>query len=181
MRGRLVVWGAIRTTTDERKHHTMSDTRTTSGTGDRAAAEGGFSAEERAAMKARSAELKAEAKRGKAADKAAADEASVLEKIANMAEPDRGMAERLMALVADAAPELLPKLYYGQPGWAKAGKVVVFFRSGLGDKERYSTLGFSGEAKLDEDGGLWPTSYALDHLTDEGASTIAKLVARAAG
>jgi len=159
----------------------MSDTRTTSGTGDRTKAEGGFSAEERAAMKARSAELKAEAKRGKAADKEAADAASVLEKIADMAQPDRAMAERLMAIVADVAPGLLPKLYYGQPGWAKSGKVVVFFRSGLGDKERYSTLGFSGAAQLDDDGGLWPTSYALDHLTDDGAETIAKLVVRAAG
>ena len=159
----------------------MSDTRTTSGTGDRTKAEGGFSAEERAAMKARSAELKAEAKRGKAADKEAADEASVLAKLAEMAEPDRAMAERLMAIVADVAPGLLPKLYYGQPGWAKSGKVVVFFRSGLGDKERYSTLGFSGAAQLDDDGGLWPTSYALDHLTDDGADTIAKLVVRAAG
>ena len=154
---------------------------TTPKTTDRAKSEGVFSAEERTAMKERAAELKEEAKRGKAADKAAADEASVLAKIATMAESDRAMAERLMALVADAAPGLSPKLYYGQPGWAKAGKVVVFFRSGLGDKERYSTVGFSGEAQLDDYGGLWPTAYALDHLTDERAATIADLVRRAAG
>ena len=159
----------------------MSTSQANSETTGRASSEGSFSAEERAAMKSRAAELKADAKRGKAADKTAADEASVLAKIANMAEPDRGMAERLMALVAAAAPELLPKLYYGQPGWAKSGKVVVFFRSGLGDKERYSTLGFSGGAQLDDDGGLWPTSYALDHLTDDGAAMIADLVRRAAG
>jgi hypothetical protein len=142
---------------------------------------GGFSAEERAAMKARAAELKAEARRGKAEDKAAAEKAAVDEKIAAMQQPDRGMAERLNAIVADAAPQLLPKLYYGQPGWAKAGKVVVFFRSGQDDKERYSTLGFSSQAALDEDGGLWPTSYALDHLDDAGAASIAELVRRAAG
>jgi hypothetical protein len=142
---------------------------------------GGFSAEERAAMKARAAELKAEARRGKAEDKAAAEKAAVDEKIAAMQQPDRGMAERLNAIVADAAPQLLPKLYYGQPGWAKAGKVVVFFRSGQDDKERYSTLGFSSQATLDEDGGLWPTSYALDHLDDAGAASIAELVRRAAG
>jgi hypothetical protein len=142
---------------------------------------GGFSAEERAAMKARAAELKAEARRGKAEDKAAAEKAAVDEKIAAMQQPDRGMAERLNAIVADAAPQLLPKLYYGQPGWAKAGKVVVFFRSGQDDKERYSTLGFSSQATLDEDGGLWPTSYALDHLDDAGAAAIAELVRAAAG
>jgi hypothetical protein len=142
---------------------------------------GGFSAEERAAMKARAAELKADARRGKAEEKAAADKAAVDEKIAAMQQPDRGMAERLGQIVVDVAPELLPKLYYGQPGWAKAGKVVVFFRSGQDDKERYSTLGFSAQATLDEDGGLWPTSYALDHLDDAGAATIAELVRRAAG
>jgi hypothetical protein len=142
---------------------------------------GGFSAEERAAMKARVAELKADARRGNAEEKAAADKAAVDEKIAAMQQPDRGMAERLGQIVVDVAPELLPKLYYGQPGWAKAGKVVVFFRSGQDDKERYSTLGFSAQATLDEDGGLWPTSYALDHLDDAGAATIAELVRRAAG
>jgi hypothetical protein len=139
----------------------------------------GFSAEERAAMKARAAELKADAKRGRAEDKAAAEKATMMKKIAEMPQPDRGMAERLHGIVTDAAPDLLPKLYYGQPGWSRAGKVVVFFRSGQMDKERYSTLGFSADANLDAAGGLWATAYALTEITDEGATTIAELVRKA--
>ena len=141
---------------------------------------GQFSAEERAAMKDRAAELKAEGRRGSAEEKAAADAAAVAAKIAEMPQPDRSTAERLHTIVTDAAPDLLPKLYYGQPGWANAaGKVIVFFRSGLVDKARYSTLGFSVQAKLDEEGGLWPTSYALEEVTDDSAKTIAKLVEKA--
>ncbi|GLK18778.1 DUF1801 domain-containing protein [Herbiconiux flava] len=145
-----------------------------------AAQDGGFSAEERAAMKSRAAELKAEARSGKAAEKAAADAAAVEAKIAEMPEPDRVMAERLQALVAEAAPALQPKLYYGQPGWAKSGKVVVFFRSGLMDKARYSTLGFSENAALDDETGLWPTSYALERLDDAAAARIRDLIVTAA-
>ena len=130
-------------------------------------------------MKQRAAELKAEGRRAGAAEKAAADAAAVQAKIAEMPQPDRATAERLHTIVTDAAPELLPKLYYGQPGWAKAGKVIVFFRSGLMDKARYSTLGFSVQAKLDDAGGLWPTSYAVEQLTDDSANTIADLVKRA--
>jgi len=130
-------------------------------------------------MKERAAELKADARRGSAADKAAADAAAVQAKIAEMPEPDRSAAERLHAIVTDAAPELSPKLYYGQPGWANAGKVIVFFRSSLMDKARYSTLGFSVHAKLDEKGGLWPSAYALERLTDDGAKTISELVQKA--
>src|SRR6478735_2923295 len=141
--------------------------------------EGRFSPEERAAMKDRAAELKAEVRRASAEEKAAADAAAVQAKIAEMPQPDRATAERLHTIVTDAAPELLPKLYYGQPGWAKAGKVIVFFRSGLMDKARYSTLGFSVQAKLDDAGGLWPTSYAVEQLTDDSANTIADLVKRA--
>lgn len=152
-----------------------------SGSTEKETTSGSFSAEERAAMKERAAELKAEAKRGRADDKLAAEKADMLAKIAAIPQPDRGMAERLLEIVAESAPDLTPKLYYGQPGWARAGKVVVFFRSGLGDKERYSTLGFSSEASLDDDGGLWPTSYALDHLTDAGAKKIAALVKKAVG
>ncbi|KQQ92634.1 hypothetical protein ASF62_12385 [Leifsonia sp. Leaf325] len=148
---------------------------------DGASASGGFSAEERVAMKQRAAELKAEARRGSAAEKAAAEEAAVMAKIAAMQQPDRDLAERLHAIVTDAAPELSPKLYYGQPGWAQNGKVIVFFRSGLDDKARYSTLGFSVNAKLDNDAGLWPSSYALDHLTDESAELIGRMVRRAVG
>ena len=141
---------------------------------------GRFSAEERAALKDRAVELKAEGRRASAEEKAAADAAAVQAKIADMPQPDRSTAERLQTIVADAAPDLLPKLYYGQPGWAKAGgKVIVFFRSGLVDKARYSTLGFSVQAKLDEKGGLWPTAYALEEVTDDNAKTIAKLVKKA--
>ncbi|WP_440710507.1 DUF1801 domain-containing protein [Herbiconiux sp. YIM B11900] len=141
----------------------------------------GFSAEEKAAMRDRAAELKADAKRGKAEEKAAADAATMREKIEGMPQPDRGMAERLHGIVAEAAPDLLPKLFYGQPAWTRGGKPVVFFRSGQQDKERYSTLGFSSQANLDDPNGLWPTSYALTEITDDTAPTIARLVARAAG
>ena len=140
----------------------------------------GFSAEERAAMKARAAEIKAESRKG-GGSKAAKDEAAVLEKIAEMAEPDRGIAERLHALIGDAAPELAPKLWYGQPAYAQGGKVVCFFRSGQGDKERYSTFGFSTEAQLDDESGLWPTSFALTHLSEQGEAAIRDLVRRAVG
>ena len=140
----------------------------------------GFSAEERAAMKDRAAELKAESRRSSAAEKVAADEKAMKAKIAEMPNSDREMAERLHQIVSDTAPDLQPRLYYGQPGWARAGKVIVFFRSGQMDKARYSTLGFSVDANLDEPSGLWPSSYALDHLTDGSAKVIAGLVAKAA-
>lgn len=139
----------------------------------------GFSEEERAAMKERAAELKAEACSGRGSKKAAADEAAVLSKIAEMASPDRALAERLHTIVTAAAPELSPKLWYGQPAYAKAGKVVCFFRSGQVDKERYSTFGFSTEADLDDDSGIWPTSYALTELSEAGEKTITELVKKA--
>lgn len=139
----------------------------------------GFSAQERAAMKARNAELKAEARREKDAQKAAADAEDVRAKIASMPDGDREMAERLHALVAAVAPGLAPKLYYGQPGYARGGKVVVFFRSGQQDKLRYSTFGLSPEAALDESDGLWPTSYALIDPTDAGWKQIEDIVRRA--
>ncbi len=140
---------------------------------------GGFSAEERAAMKARSKELKAEARSGRSAKKAAADEAAVLAAIAKMEQPDRALAERVHAVVTAAAPDLAPRLWYGQPAYAKAGKTVCFFRSGQVDKERYSTFGFSVEANLDEDDGMWPTSYALTELTEAGAKKLEALVRKA--
>jgi len=141
--------------------------------------EAGFSTEERVAMKQRAAELKAEARRATAAEKLAAEKDAFDEKIAGMPSSDRVMAERLSSIVAKASPDLQPKLYYGQPGWARDGKVVVFFRSGIMDKARYSTLGFSEEAALDESDGIWPTSYALDHLSDAAATAIAERIARA--
>lgn len=141
---------------------------------------GGFSEEERAAVKERAAELKREVNRGRG-DKAAAGELDVLSKIAEMEAPDRAVAERIHAIVTTNAPELSPKLWYGQPAYARKGKVVCFFRSGHVDKERYSTFGFTTEAKLDSDGGLWPTSYAVTELSDEAEKTITTLVKKAVG
>ncbi|WP_229071205.1 DUF1801 domain-containing protein [Actinoplanes sp. DH11] len=138
-----------------------------------------MSAAERAAVKNRAAELRAEARRGKSAGKAAADAADVLAKIAEMAQPDRAVAERLHALVAETTTELTPKLWYGQPAWARDGKVVCFFRSGQGDKERYSTFGFSTAANLDEENGMWATSFAITELTEQAETLIKKLVRKA--
>jgi uncharacterized protein YdhG (YjbR/CyaY superfamily) len=142
-------------------------------------AKDGLSAEERAAVKERAAEVRAEARRSKGAGKAAAEEQAMLAKIAEMAEPDRAMALRLHAVVSEAAPELAAKLWYGQPAWARGGKPVCFFRSGQGDKERYSTFGFSSEASLDEKDGLWATSFALTELSESAENTIRDLVRRA--
>ncbi|NYI96813.1 hypothetical protein HNR12_003090 [Streptomonospora nanhaiensis] len=140
----------------------------------------GFSEQERAAMKERAAELKKEAGRGRGG-RAAADELDVLAKIAEMEQPDRAMAERVHAIVTGAAPELAPRLWYGQPAYARKGKVVCFFRSGRVDRERYSSFGFTTEAGLDDPGGLWPTAYAVTELTPEGEEALAALVRRAVG
>lgn len=145
------------------------------------ASDDGFSAEERAAIKERAAELRAQGRSGKAAEKAAAEAETMFQKIAGMPEPDRGMAERLHEIVSEVAPDLAPRLFYGQPAWTRGGKPVVFFRSGRQDKERYSTLGFSSQAALDDDGGLWPTAYALTRIDDTSAASIAELVRHAAG
>lgn len=141
---------------------------------------GGFSAQERAAMKQRSKELQEEAARPRGGKKAA-EELAVLTAIAAMADGDREVAERIHLIVTTTAPELSPKLWYGQPAYARGGTVVCFFRSGQGDKERYSTFGFSTEAALDDDSGLWPTSYAVTELTEEAADRITTLVRRAVG
>lgn len=139
---------------------------------------GGFSAEERAAMKQRAAELKTDAKRAKGAEKAAAEKAELLAKIAQMPDGDREMAERLHEIVADVAPDLSPKLYYGQPGYARGGKIVVFFRSGQMDKERYSTFGISAQAELDDPSGFWPTSYALIDPDEKAWAELTEIVRR---
>lgn len=131
---------------------------------------------ERTALKERVAELKREARRG---DKSAAGERDVLEKIASMEPADAALAARVHQLVRENAPELTPKLWYGQPAYACDGKVMCFFRSGADDEERYSTFGFTPEARLD-DGGLWPTSFALTELSTQSERTIAELVRRAA-
>lgn len=140
----------------------------------------GFSKQERAAMKERAAELKQEAARPRGGKKAA-EELDVLEKIAGMADADRLLAERVHAIVTAAAPELAPKLWYSQPAYARKGKVVCFFRSGHDDGERYSTFGFTPEATLDHDSGLWATSYAVAELSDAAQEELAALVKRAAG
>lgn len=141
---------------------------------------GGFSEQERAAMKARAAELKQEAGRGRG-NKAATAELEVLAKIEEMAAPDRAVAERVHALVTANAPDLAPKLWYGQPAYARKGKVVCFFRSGQVDGERYSSLGFTTEADLDDASGLWPTAYAVSELTVGAEEEIAALVRKAVG
>ncbi len=138
----------------------------------------GFSTQERAAIKERAAELKKEANRGRG-NKAAAEELDVLSKIAEMEAPDRAVAERIHAIVTTNAPQLSPKLWYGQPAYARKGKVVCFFRSGHVDKERYSTFGFTTAANLDDDSGLWPTSYAVTELSDKAEEAITTLVKKA--
>jgi uncharacterized protein YdhG (YjbR/CyaY superfamily) len=137
----------------------------------------GFTAEERAAMKERAQELKAEARRGPRADKADG-ESDVLAKIAVMQEPDRAMAKRLHAIIKASAPALSPKTWYGMPAYAKDGKVVCFFQSAQKFKSRYATLGFSDKANLDE-GAMWPTAFALTELTAAEEARIGALVKRA--
>jgi uncharacterized protein YdhG (YjbR/CyaY superfamily) len=137
----------------------------------------GFTDEERAAMKERSQELKAEGRRGRRASKVDG-ESDVLAKIAEMPEPDRAMAERLHAIVQASAPVLSPRTWYGMPAYAKDGKVVCFFQSAQKFKSRYATLGFSDQANLDE-GAMWPTSYALKELTAAEDAKIRTLVEKA--
>jgi hypothetical protein len=127
-----------------------------------------FTAEERAAMKERAKE-----RRG-----SGDGESDVLAKIAEMAEPDRAMAERLHALITTSAPDLVPRTWYGMPAYAKDGKVVCFFQSAQKFKSRYATLGFSDKASLDE-GAMWPTSFALKELTAAAEERIGALVKQA--
>ena len=133
--------------------------------------------EERAAMQESARERKAASRRGKG-DERAEGLADLLGRIAAMPESERPMAERLHAIVTDAAPDLVPKTYYGMPAYAKDGKVICFFQPPSKFKVRYWTLGFQPEANLD-DGSMWPTSWALTKLTTAGEDQIAKLVKRA--
>jgi uncharacterized protein YdhG (YjbR/CyaY superfamily) len=135
----------------------------------------GFTEEEQAAMKARAKELKAE---GRANKKKADGEKDVLEKIAEMSEPDRTMAKRLHAIITKTAPTLWPKTWYGMPAYAKDGKVVCHFQSSEKFKTRYSTLGFSDMANLDE-GAMWPVAFALKELTATEEERIVTLVKKA--
>ena len=132
----------------------------------------GFTDEEKAAMKARAQELKAEARANK--DKAEG-ESAVLAAIAAMKEPDRAMAKRLHAIIKASAPGLWPKTWYGMPAYARDGKVVCFFQSAQKFNTRYATLGFSDVANLDE-GAMWPTAFALKELTAADEARIGALV-----
>ena len=138
----------------------------------------GFSDEEKAAMRERAQELKAESRRGSAAKKAAAAEEAVLAKIAEMPEPDRSMAERIHAIVKAAAPALAPRTWYGMPAYARDDKVVCFFTPASKFDERYATFGFNAAANLD-DGNMWPTSFALTELRAAEEQRIAELVKKA--
>jgi uncharacterized protein YdhG (YjbR/CyaY superfamily) len=131
----------------------------------------GFTAEERAAMKERAKELKA-------ASQAVGGESDVLAKIAEMQDPDRVMAERIHAIVKAAAPDLVPRTWYGSPAYAKDGNVVCFFQERAKFKTRYATLGFSDKANLDE-GAMWPSAFALTKLTAADEVRIGELVKKA--
>jgi uncharacterized protein YdhG (YjbR/CyaY superfamily) len=129
----------------------------------------GFTAEERAAMRDRVREMKAGSSDG---------EGEVLAKIAEMQDSDRVMAERIHAIVKDTAPELTPRTWYGMPAYSKDGKVLCYFRGAQKFKTRYATFGFSDKANLD-DGGMWPTDYALKELTAADEKRIVALVKQA--
>jgi uncharacterized protein YdhG (YjbR/CyaY superfamily) len=131
----------------------------------------GFTDEERAAMRERAKELKAEAQR-------ADGERAVLAKIAEMPEPDRAMAKRLHEIIKASAPELSPKTWYGMPAYAKDGKVLCFFQSAKKFSTRYATFSFSDKANLDE-GAMWATSFALKELSATEEAKISALVKRA--
>jgi uncharacterized protein YdhG (YjbR/CyaY superfamily) len=135
----------------------------------------GFSAEERAAMKERARELKAEERVNRSR---AEGERDVLAKIAEMPGPDRAIAKRIHAIVKESAPDLSPKTWYGMPAYARDGKVVCFFQSAQKFDSRYATFGFSDEAKIDE-GAMWPTSFALKKLTAADEARIGALVKKA--
>jgi hypothetical protein len=137
----------------------------------------GWTDDERAAMKERARELKAARRGGRRADEADG-EGEVLAKIAEMPAPDRALAERLHALIKASAPILSPRTWYGQPAYARDGKVVCFFQASKKFNTRYATLGFSDEANLDE-GAMWPTSYALTELTAADEARIGALVRKA--
>jgi len=137
----------------------------------------GFTDEERAAMKERAHELKTARRRGRRAGEADG-ESDVLEKIAEMQEPDRAMAKRLHEIIKASAPTLSPRTWYGMPAYAKNGNVLCFFQSAQKFKTRYATLGFSDKANLDE-GAMWPTAFALKKLTAAEEARIDTLVQRA--
>ncbi len=156
------------------KKGTQKSPNSTAATGKEAK---GFTDEERAAMRERLQELKADTRRGRRADQADG-ESAVLAKIAALPQPDRAMGERLHAIIKANGPALSPKTWYGMPAYAKGGNVVCFFQSAQKFKTRYATLGFSDKANLDE-GHMWPTAFALKELSAADEAKIGALVKKA--
>jgi uncharacterized protein YdhG (YjbR/CyaY superfamily) len=159
----------------ERKTAKKSTQKSAKSTGAAGRTSRGFTEDERAAMKARARELKAEERASK---NRAEGERDLLAAVDAMKEPDRVMAKRLHAIVEATAPALWPKTWYGMPAYAKDGKVVCFFKSAEKFNSRYATLGFEEAANLDE-GAMWPTSFALTKLTDAEERKITALVKKA--
>lgn len=135
----------------------------------------GFTAEEKAAMKERAKELKAEARANKKREEGEKD---LFEKIAEMSEPERTMAKRLHQIITTTAPDLMPKTWYGMPAYALDGKVVCHFQSASKFNTRYATLGFSDTANLDQ-GSMWPVAFALKQLTPAEEEQIIALIKKA--
>lgn len=140
--------------------------------------EGGLSAAEKAALKDRAAEVRATKRAGSKADKAAADVAAVVAKIAELDPADRELAERIHTVITRAAPDLAPRLWYGMPAYAHGKDVICFLQPAAKFGTRYATLGFSDKARLD-DGPVWPSAYAVSALTPQVEDQIADLVRRA--
>jgi uncharacterized protein YdhG (YjbR/CyaY superfamily) len=157
----------------------MSEAKTTTKRKGAGTGENVWTDEERAAMQESARERKAATRRG-AVDVRAEGEREIRAKIDEMPEAERSMAERIHALVAEVAPVLVPRTYYGMPAYAKDGKVICFFQPASKFKVRYSTLGFQPDARLDE-GAMWPTSWALTKLTAADEKRIGELVKRAVG
>ena len=151
-------------------------TKKTTGSAKKTTATKGFTADERAAMKERAQELKAEARANQDRE---AGERDLLAKIAEMPKADRVLAERFHAIVTANAPGLSPKTWYGMPAYARDGKIVCFFKSADKFKSRYATIGFEESAHLDQ-GAMWPTSFALTELTAADEKKIGALVKKAA-
>ena len=152
-----------------------STSKKTPGPGKKTTAAKGFTADERAAMKERAKELKAEERANQDRE---AGERDLLAKIAEMPKADRVLAERFHAIVTANAPDLVPKTWYGMPAYAQDGKVVCFFKSADKFKSRYATIGFEETARLD-DGTMWQTSFAVTKLSSADEKKIAALVKKA--
>jgi uncharacterized protein YdhG (YjbR/CyaY superfamily) len=157
----------------------MSEAKTTTKRKGTGTGENVWTDEERAAMQESARERKAATRRG-AVDARAEGEREIRAKIDEMPDAERSMAERIHAVVAEVAPVLVPRTYYGMPAYAKDGKVICFFQPASKFKVRYSTLGFQPDAMLDE-GAMWPTSWALTKLTAADEKRIGELVKRAVG